>query len=394
MDAQLLQWLSVNLRWFHLVTGAAWIGASFYFNWLNNNIRPAGGDDPDPAVKGEVFAIHGGAFYRVSKYEGAPARLPAILHWFKWEAYFTWITGFLLLGTTYWYDAAAMMVDPAVRALSSGAAIGVGAASLLGGWLLYDGLCRSPIGQRPTLLAGIGSALLVAGTCALFEVLAPRAAAMHVGAMLGTIMAANVLFVIIPGQRAMVDAMVAGRAPPLGAGAAGALRSLHNNYLTLPVLLVMVSNHYPAAWSGDWGWLIVLALCVCGVLVRHGFNLRGQGRSRPFVVSWIGAGGLCLVALATLRPGPAASESGAPPVSTTQAQAIIATRCMPCHATEPTLPGFVAPPKGLALEDRATILANHEKIASQVEARVMPLGNLTGMTDEERAVIVAWARGL
>ena len=172
------------------------------------------------------------------------------------------------------------------------------------------------------------------------------------------------------------------------------MRSLHNNYLTLPVLLVMVSNHYPAAWSGDWGWLIVLALCVCGVLVRHGFNLRGQGRSRPFVVSWIGAGGLCLVALATLRPGPAASESGAPPVSTPQAQAIIATRCMPCHATEPTLPGFVAPPKGLALEDRATILANHEKIASQVEARVMPLGNLTGMTDEERAVIVAWARGL
>lgn len=393
MDAQLLQWLSVNLRWFHLVTGAAWIGASFYFNWLNNNIRPAGGD-PDPAVSGEVFAIHGGAFYRVSKYEGAPAQLPAILHWFKWEAYFTWITGFLLMGTTYWHDAAAMMIDPAVLALSPAAAVGIGAASLGGGWILYDGLCRSPIGQRPAVLTGLGSAALVAATWAIFQVLAPRAAAMHVGAMLGTIMAANVLFVIIPSQRSMVAAMVAGRAPPPAAGAAGALRSLHNNYLTLPVLLVMVSNHYPAAWSGAWGWVIVTALCACGVLVRHGFNLRGQGRPRPFVVSWIGAGGLLAIALATLRPEPTGAASGAAAVSTTQVQAIVATRCMPCHATEPTLPGFVVAPKGLALEDRSTILANHEKIATQVEAWVMPPGNLTGMTDEERAVIKAWAQGL
>jgi uncharacterized membrane protein len=394
MAAALLEWLAVNLRWFHLVTGAAWIGASFYFNWLNNHVRPLDGKDPDPAVKGEVFAIHGGAFYRASKYDGAPARLPKVLHWFKWEAYFTWITGFLLLALVYWHDARAMMIDPHVRALSPGAAVGIGAATLVGGYLVYDLLCRSPLSARPRALAGVGFALFVALSAALFEVFAPRAAAMHLGAAIGTIMATNVAHVIIPGQRDMVEAMVAGRPPPLARGAAGALRSLHNNYLTLPALLLMVANHYPAVWSGPGGWWRVPLLCVLGVMIRHGFNLRGQGAPRPFVVSWLGAAGLAgLAAAPLLSAAPAPAAVSTPKATVTQVQMVLAARCLPCHSTEPTQAGVPVAPKGLVLEDRATIEANRDRIGAQVEARTMPLGNLTGMTEEERALVVAWAKG-
>ncbi len=365
MDAHLLSWLSMSLRWFHLVTGAAWIGASFYFNWLNNNVRPPDSAAANPGVKGEVWAIHGGAFYRASKFGGAPAALPATLHWFMYEAYFTWITGFLLLVTTYWLEAKAMMIDSTVRDLSTGAAVGVAAGALLVGWFVYDGLCRSTLAKLPRAFAAVGLLLLVAVSYGLFEVMAPRAAAMHFGAMIGTIMAANVFFVIIPGQRAMVDAMVGDRPLPLEKGEAGALRSLHNNYLTLPALFVMVSNHYPNVWGHALGWLLVPVVCVLGVAIRHGYNLRGQGAPRPFVISWVGAAGLL----------------------------IVAQRCMACHSAEPTQARFVAPPKGLSLQDPAVIVANREKIAAQVESRAMPLGNLTAMTDEERALLLGWARG-
>ncbi|GDX80420.1 membrane protein [Deltaproteobacteria bacterium] len=393
MDAHLLSWLSMSLRWFHLVTGAAWIGASFYFNWLNNNVRPPESADANPGVKGEVWAIHGGAFYRASKFGGAPAALPATLHWFMYEAYFTWITGFLLLITTYWLEAKAMMIDTAVRDLSSGAAVGVAAGALVLGWFVYDGLCRSPLAKQPRVFAALGLVLLVAASFGLFSVMAARAAAMHLGAMIGTIMAANVFFVIIPGQRALVDAMVGNKPLPLEKGAAGALRSLHNNYLTLPALFVMVSNHYPNVWGHALGWLVVPVVCVLGVCIRHGYNLRGQGAPRPFVISWIGAAGLLIVAVATYKAPVSRTASGEAAVTLTQAQMIIAARCMPCHAAEPTQAGFVEPPKGLSLQDPAVIVANREKIGAQVESRAMPLGNLTGMTDEERALLLGWARG-
>lgn len=387
MDAHLLQWFSMNLRWFHLVTGAAWIGASFYFNWLNNHVRPP--ESADAGVKGEVWAIHGGAFYRASKFGGAPETLPKVLHWFKYEAYFTWITGFFLLATTYWVEARAMMIDPAVRDLSVGAAIGLGAGLLAAAWLVYDILCRSPLAKRPRTFAAVGLALFVAASYGLFDTFAPRAAAMHLGAAIGTIMVANVFFVIIPGQTAMVAAMIAGRPPPLDQGAAGALRSLHNNYLTLPVLFVMVINHYPTVWGHSLGWLLVPVVGLLGVAIRHGYNLRGQGAKNPFVVSWIGAAGLVVVALVTYTPR--ATVAGLPAVSLTQAQLIIAARCMPCHSTEPTLAGLVAPPKGLTLQEPATIEANRALIGTQVESRAMPLGNLTAMTDEERETLLRWA---
>lgn len=389
-DPHVTEWVSMLLRWFHLVTGAAWIGASFYFNWLNNHVRPPEGDPADhPGIKGEVWAIHGGAFYRASKFGGAPERLPTTLHWFKYEAYFTFLTGFSLLISTYWMSAGAMMVDAAVHPLSAAAAVGVGAGTLVVGWLVYDALCRSPIARNPRALAATGLLLLSGAAFALFHLLSARAAAMHLGAMIGTIMAANVFFVIIPGQRAMVDAMVAGQPPPLEKGAAGSLRSLHNNYLTLPALFIMVSNHYPAAWSGPYGWLVVLGILCMGVLIRHSFNLRGIGHSKPWGAAWVGAVGLVVLGVLTRTPAPPPAATKG--VSFTRAQMIIANRCLPCHAREPMQPGFTQPPKELVLEDRATIELNRARIATQVRNQVMPLGNLTGMTDEERADLVAWA---
>jgi uncharacterized membrane protein len=387
-DPQLTEWTAMLLRWFHLVTGAAWIGASFYFNWLNNAVRPVESGDATAGLKGEVFAIHGGAFYRVSKFGGAPEQLPRELHWFKWEAYFTWITGFLLLVLTYWMDAKAMMVGGA--GLSPGASVGVGAATLVLGYLVYDALCRL-LGSRPVLLAGVGLLGFTGVAWALGQWLSPRAAAMHLGAMIGTIMATNVAHVIIPGQRDMVNAMVEGRPPPLERGKAGALRSLHNNYLTLPALFVMVANHYPLVWGHRHAWALLVAICVCGGLIRHGFNLRGLGANRPWVPSVVGSLGLVAVAAATWqRPAMAAADSG---VSITAVQIVVGQRCLPCHAETPTQAGFLAAPKGLSLESRELIEVNRAKIGAQVGSQAMPLGNLTGMTDEERALVVKWAGG-
>lgn len=388
-DPHLVDWTAMILRWFHLVTGAAWIGASFYFVWLNNHVRPVDSGDPTRGLSGEVFAIHGGAFYRVSKFGGAPEKLPSVLHWFKWEAYLTWVTGILLLGITYWMDARSMMVDRAVRDLSPAAAVGVGAGSLVLGYVVYDLLCRA-MSRQPLVLAALGTALFTGASYVLFGLLGARAATMHLGAMIGTIMAANVLFVIIPGQRAMVDAMVAGREPPLERGQAGALRSFHNNYFTLPALFVMVSNHYPVIWGHRYAWLLVVGICVLGGLIRHGFNLAGVGRPRPFVPSIVGALGLVLLAVVTRAPP--AEASGAV-VNLTAVQQVIAARCQSCHSLTPTQPGFVAPPKGLALDDRATIEANRAKIGAQVSNGAMPLGNITAMTDDERQLVVAWASG-
>lgn len=389
MDPHLTEWTALLLRWFHLVTGAAWIGASFYFNWLNNHVRPVESGDPDARVKGEVFAIHGGAFYRVSKYEGAPERLPRTLHWFKYEAYFTWITGVLLLAVTYWAESGAMMVSAAVSGISPNVAVGLGVGTLIVGWLAYDLICRSPIARQGTALAATLALLFTAATLGLFDLLAPRAAAMHLGSMIGTIMAANVFFVIIPGQRAMVDAMIAGSPPPLEQGKAGAMRSLHNNYLTLPVLFVMVSNHYPAVWGHPAGWALVVGIAAMGVLIRHAFNLRGIGHPRPWTPAIVGSGGLLALALFTR---PAARVASGPAIPFTTVQIIVANRCLSCHSEVPTQPGITAAPRGLSLAEPASLYAHRAAIASQVESLAMPLGNLTQMTDEERATLLTWAK--
>ncbi|MCB9795204.1 MAG: urate hydroxylase PuuD [Alphaproteobacteria bacterium] len=389
LDPYLSDWLNLLLRWFHLVIGAAWIGTSFYFNWLNNNVRPPEGDDDEGRVKGELWAVHGGAFYHVRKFRGAPAKLPETLHWFKYEAYFTWISGISLLTVVYYLNARSYLIDPSVADISPLAAVGAGVSAILGGWLVYDQLCKSPLAKRPVALALTGFSLVTLAAWGLSELLSGRAAYIHIGAMLGTCMAANVFFVIIPGQRDMVDAMIKGEPPPVERGAAGSLRSLHNNYLTLPVLFIMVSNHFPMTYGHAFNWAVLAALALGSAGVRHWFNLRGKGEHNV----WILPGAtVALLALAfVLKPTPA----GAGPVPAfAEVQPILAQRCLPCHSAAPTQPGFPVAPQGLMLDDPAQIQAKLDKIHTVVSVtRTMPLGNLTGMTPEERALVGAWVDG-
>lgn len=391
IDGWLSEWLNLLARWAHLVVGAAWIGASFYFNWLNNHVRAPENGPAEPGVKGELWAVHGGAFYKVSKFAGAPEKLPRTLHWFKYEAYFTWVTGMLLLVFTYWMNAKGFMIDTAVADVSPLVAVGIGLASVAGGWLGYDLLCRSPLARQPGLLSGLLAVLIAGVAFGLTQVLSARAAYIHVGAMMGTIMAANVFFVIIPGQRAMVDAMIAGREPDVARGAAGALRSLHNNYFTLPVLFIMVSNHYPVTWGHRWNWAILAAIAVCSVAIRHWQNLRGQGHRVPWLLP-LGAVGIVATALVTRPTLPAPTADGSAAVPVGRIQQIVAARCLPCHASEPFQAGFPEPPKGVVLETPADLERHAATIGAQVASKAMPLGNLTQMTDEERALIDQWVR--
>lgn len=390
IEAYLGDWAHLLLRWAHIVVGAAWIGASFYFNWLNNNVREE--PDQDERLAGGLWAVHGGAFYRVEKYRGAPERLPETLHWFKYEAYFTWLTGLGLLMVVYWLEARTMMIDPGVAQLSELQAVGIGAATLVGGWLGYDLLCKSPLKDKPVALAAVGGVALVAIAWGLTELLSGRAAYIHVGALLGTCMAANVFFVIIPGQRAMVDAMVEGRDPPLERGKAGALRSLHNNYLTLPVLFVMVSNHFPMTYGDAWSWVILALLFVGSAGVRHWQNLHGKGHRNVWIMpaACVLLFGL-VFAMRPSAPVAVAGAEGSEAVDYLEVQELVRTHCVSCHAERPTHPSFPEPPLGVMLDTPTRVAERAEKLHTVVvQTQTMPLGNLTGMTEEERAKFGAW----
>jgi uncharacterized membrane protein len=392
VSAHLEQWLNLVLRWAHVITGIAWIGTSFYFNWLNDRLAPPPPERREPGVAGELWSVHGGGFYRVVKYAVAPGELPRTLHWFKWEAYATWLTGFALLVLVYYLGAASFLVDPQVARLSPGAAVAVGVTTLIVSWLVYDALCRSALGARPLAL---GTALFVLATAlawGLTELLSPRAAYLHVGAAIGTIMAANVLMVIIPAQREMVGALTAGRPPDAARGTQAALRSLHNNYLTLPVLFIMVSSHYPATYGHRLNWAILSGVAVIGVATRHWFNMRNQGRNNVWILP---AAALALVALALVtapRSGPA-SSSLVGQVSFADVRVIVARRCAACHSSAPTTAGMPVAPLGVLLDTPEQIRANAARIlAVAVDAQTMPLGNMTGMTMEERALVGRWIR--
>jgi len=396
IDSQAAEWLDLLLRWLHITTGAAWIGTSFYFNWLNNHVRAP--DEARPGVAGELWAVHGGAFYQVSKFAVAPERLPRTLHWFKWEAYFTWISGFCLLVLIYYLGGDAWLLDLGAPSLSKPAAVGLGIGTLVVGWFVYDALCRSPLVTRPVLFAAVCFALAAGVALLLTRYLGSRAAYIHVGAMLGTLMAANVFRVIIPGQRVMVDAMSRGAEPDPRPGLDGARRSLHNNYMTLPVLFIMVSNHYPMTYGHTWNWAILTALALIGAGVRHWFNLRGQGRRNAWILpaAAVASVALALAAETGRRSGRATAAGpvvGATDVAWSEVQGIVAARCVTCHSAAPASPLFADPPAGVTFDSRLEVEARLAGIlATAVESRVMPLGNLTGMTDEERVRLGAWIR--
>ena len=389
MDAHLVEFLSLLVRWLHIIAGIAWIGSSFYFIWLDNSLDPPSPDAARKGVSGELWAVHGGGFYNPQKYAVAPATLPQKLHWFKWEAYTTWLSGTALLVVVYWIRAQSMMTDPGVATLTTAQAIGIAAASMVGSWFIYDALCRSPLGNRSLLLGVIVFGLLTLLAWALHRVFSGRAAFIHVGSAIGTIMAANVFFVIIPGQKKMVEAMRAGGLPDPIYGIRGKQRSVHNNYFTLPVLFIMISNHYASTYGHAYGWAILALMSAAGVSIRHFFNRRHKG-----VLAWqypaIGAVLLAAVAWWTApRIIPLPAVEGA--VTFERVRAIMGQRCINCHSPVPTFPGLAQAPGGVLLQAPDGVTKNAQRIYQQVVVtRMMPLGNVTQMTDQERAVIAAW----
>jgi uncharacterized membrane protein len=446
MSAYTIEWLGLLGRWVHLITGIAWIGASFYFVWLDNHLTaPTDAASLQKGVGGELWAVHGGGFYNAQKYRIAPQTLPPSLHWFYWEAYATLLSGFFLLCLLYYAQAEVYLIDPRVAALSKPAAIASSLGFLGGGWLVYDALCRSALARHGAWLGAVLALLLCGAAFGLCHLFSGRGAFIQFGAMLGTIMVANVFFVIIPGQREMVRAKEEGREPDPAAGLRGKLRSVHNTYFTLPVLFTMVSNHYALTFGARYNWMVLIAISAAGVSIRTYFVNRHKSHERGGRTSpWPAVVGLGLLAatagalaprtstpnlsgalaprtstpnlsgalaprtstpnlsgaLAPLEPAPQAAGAGSalagaavsPAAEFGAIQQIVAQRCVPCHAEAPSQPGFATAPKGLVLDSREALLTHVALIAPQVETSAMPIGNLTGMTEAERYLLLEWIR--
>jgi uncharacterized membrane protein len=386
------EWLDLVFRWFHVMAAIVWIGTSFYFVALDSHLHePERASDREEGVRGESWEIHGGGFYVIRKYLVAPPRLPRPLHWYKWEAYWTWLSGFALFCVLYYADARLRLIDPAVATLEPWQAILISIGLLAAAWVVYDLLCRL-LGERELILATAILGVVTAASYGVGELYSPRAAYLQVGAMLGTIMAANVLFVIIPGHRELVLAKKRDRDPDPRPGIVGKQRSVHNNYLTLPVLFTMLVGHFTFTYSHDHAWAVLVALMAVGATIRHYFNRRHAG----VTLWWIPIG--CAAAIAGiavwLRPaGPTAVKPGEAAVTFAQAQQVVAARCQPCHSLHPTERGFTGPPAGVTLDTPAEIHARAAQIQQvAVSSNYMPLGNQTNMTKDERDLLGRWIR--
>ncbi|GMQ46765.1 urate hydroxylase PuuD [Vibrio sp. 10N] len=412
MDPHVTEWLNLIIRWVHMIVGIAWIGASFYFVWLENNLNRS---NPRDGLSGDLWAIHGGGIYHLEKYKLAPPKMPENLHWFKWEAYFTWITGVLLLGVVYYLNAEIYLVAPG-SGIDATSAIIIGAASLVAGWVIYNLLCNSPLGKTPIVLGIVLFAGLVAAAYGLSQVFSGRGAYIHVGAIIGTIMVGNVFFVIMPAQRNLVKAIENNQEPDPALPAKGLLRSRHNNYLTLPVLFIMISNHFPSTYGHEYNWAILAGLSVFSILVRHYFNTRHGSQKFAWTIP---AAALGMVTLAFVsspyankaptpvvkapvtQTSPEVAQTGSEQIAQSSAHdgsipfsqinQVIQERCSVCHSATPTHAAFQTAPGGVVLDTPEEIKVNVPRIVAQtVTTKVMPLGNLTQMTDEERALIGEW----
>jgi uncharacterized membrane protein len=389
--AYLIEVASMLLRWLHLIVGIAWIGSSFYFIWLDNSIKPP--TDPklrEAGVGGELWAMHAGGFYNPQKYLVAPKELPRELHFFFWPSYSTWITGFLLISTLYYLQAATWMVDPAVAHISASQAVMIGLGTLAAGWIVYDLLARLLIERSQILFAIVYTLFVAAMAWALTHVLAGRAAYIHVGAMIATAMSANVFFIIIPGQRKLVAAMKRGEPADPVIGKKAKQRSVHNNYLTLPVLFAMISNHYAFTYNHPHAWIVLVLIMIGAALIRHFFNLKHKGLWRW---EYPAAGGAIIAAvLVWIAPAPVKVEASADAPTLAQIAPIVQTRCTGCHAEHATL--MPAAPAGMMLDSDARIRQHAARIfARAVQTHDMPLGNITGITDDERKRLAAWYLG-
>jgi uncharacterized membrane protein len=407
-DAYVWDWADLLFRWLHVIAGIVWIGTSFYFVALDNHLRPPlTGREREQGIAGDSWEIHGGGFYRVQKYATAPDPMPEPLHWFKWEAYTTWLSGFALMVVLYYIDAETYLVDPSVRDISTEAAIGISIGGIALAWFVYEALCRIFSRSDLLLAAALGGVVAVAAWGA-SEVFSARAVPIQIGSMLGTIMVANVFFVIIPGHWELVRARRAGREPDPSHGIRGKRRSVHNNYLTLPVVLAMLGPHFPFAFVRDNGWVVLLVLMLVGVWIRLFFNLRHRGQN--VIAIPVTAAIALLVVGWVIRPDD--GETATPPAATTETTEtqttptttaapetvafarvaeIIEQRCTPCHSMNPTQQGFSAPPGGIAFDTPEEIRDRAAAIEEQaVSSNAMPLGNVTNMTDGERELVGRW----
>jgi uncharacterized membrane protein len=382
MDPYLRDVLDACLRMLHVIAGIAWIGASFYFVRLDLALRPPkDAKDAEAGVAGEFWGVHGGGLYHSQKYRLAPAEMPEPLHWFKWEAYTTWLSGFALLVVLYYFDADVRLVDPSAADLDAWQAIALSAGGLAVGWLVYDLLCRT-VGERSqAALAVVGTALVALAAWGAGELFAPRAAYLEVGAILGTIMAANVLLVIIPAHRTLVRALEEKREPDPAPLLRAKDRSVHNNYLTLPVLFTMLAGHFAFTFGADEAWLVLVLIAVLTALIRVFFNQWHAGR-RAWWIPAVATVGVVALAIWLEPDEPAPAQTG--PVTFAQVQSVIAERCATCHSGS-------SAPLGVRFETRAQIEARVDDIERMaVLTRAMPPGNATGMTDDERALLAAW----
>jgi uncharacterized membrane protein len=382
--------LDLFVRWVHVIAGIMWIGNSLLFNWLDRNLRPV--DPPVEGVQGKIWLLHSGAFYEVEKKLLPPGfPYPTKVHWFMFQNLTTWVSGITLLIIVYYLGGAAFMIDPNVAAISPAVAVAIGVGVLIGGWLVYDLLWRSPIGQNTPLAFAISFALLIGVSYGLTHLLSGRAAYIHVGALLGTLMTANVWFYVVPSQRELVAATRAGLPQDPALSLRAKQRSIHNNYMTFPVLFIMISNHFPSTYGHTLNWLILAILMVGSAAVRHFMNIRFTygGWLRLAAATTLLTIALVFVLIARAR-GPA-SAAGATPVAFADARAVIERRCVACHSATPTDSQFTVAPAGVMFDTPEQIKSRADRIRERaVISKTMPLGNKTGITDEERALLGAW----
>jgi len=389
MEAHLHMWLSLLLRWAHFIVGIAWIGASFYFNWLENHLQR---ENQSEGTAGDLWAVHGGGFYYLRKLTGVPGELPPALHWFKWEAYTTWISGMALLIIVFYWNAQTYMLNPGISGVTPSAAIGIGILSLLGSWIFYDVLCCSRLSRQEWLVTLLIFAWFTLLAWILNTWLSGRAAYIHVGAAIGTIMVANVFRVIIPAQKDLVNAVTGNRKPDPSKGLGALQRSRHNNYFTLPVLFIMISGHFPATYGHTYNWLVLLVFSLAAVAIRHYFNIRHLPgfRAWPLIPAVLLLAGLIIATAPEPRPVSKPGET-ATTITTSEIFTIVQQRCIKCHAPVPDFEAFTSAPLGVELDNEQKLLQHAGRVyQTVVTQRTMPLGNLTQITDTERHKIASW----
>jgi uncharacterized membrane protein len=389
LESHVIEWMNLVVRWIHVVFGIAWIGASFYFVFLENALNRK--HNLRDELAGNLWAIHGGGFYYLEKYKVAPKEIPKDLHWFKYEAYFTWLSGFVLLVIVYYLNANTFLIDESVMKLTQGQAIGIGIGTLVLGWLVYDTLCKSFLAQRPLILSLIILLFTAAVAWGLSNVFSARAAYIHVGAMLGTLMAGNVFRVIIPGQKAMVRAAKQGKEVDASLGKKALLRSMHNNYFTLPVIFIMISNHFPSTYGSAFNWLVLIGLTIASVLIKHYLNLKEKGEKSVWIlpIGIVMIISLCLIT----RPVEKSVCINDEPTSFALVNDIIQKRCVSCHAANPTDDVNKTAPNNIMFDNPDNIAKYVNNIYQRaVVTKTMPQGNKTHMTQEERDAIACWVQ--